>query len=342
MSFTMTAAVSPAAGPAVPARQARQARPAAAGFTVVELLVVIGILGVLAAIVAPAVVGIRRSARTTAIKSEIDMLHVAFEQYREKYGSLPPCRSTPNTNAEWNDSAGWHLRSIFPRYDASQSGTTAYPRDPTEMLSYMNTPAGVPFQSLGRSPQSMAVTERNAIVIWLTGYTSDPTRPVLSTTGSVAVTAGVVSGVWLDSGTLTPSGTLLPRLPLYEFDDTRIRVTTGTDSLQYWPPGQPASPYCYIDAERYATVEYIGTTPAQLEVVGAHRVPRVPLRAKPSATTPDAWYFTTAGSGTNVFFNADSFQILCAGADGVFGTDDDLSNFWNGTRRQYLDGLRTR
>ena len=341
MSFKMTAAVSTAAGHPMSAPQSLRTRPAAAGFTLVEMLVVIGILGVLAAIVSPALLGIRRSARTRAIKSEIDMLHIAFENYGQKYGSLPPCRATPNTTAEWIDAAGWHLRSIFPRYNASESGTTAYPRDPTEMLSYMNTAAGVPFQSLGRSPQSMAITERNAIVIWLSGYTSDPTRPVLSTTGSVAVTAGVVIGNWLDSGTLTPTGTLLPRLRLYEFDDTRIRVTTGTDSLQYWAPGQPASPYCYIDAERYPTVSYTGTTPAQLEVVGAHRVPRVPLGAKPSATTPDAWYFTTAGSGTNVFFNPDSFQILCAGADGVFGTDDDLSNFWNGTRRQYLDSVRT-
>jgi prepilin-type N-terminal cleavage/methylation domain-containing protein len=339
MSFKLTAAVSPAAGQAMSAPQSLRIRPAAAGFTLVEMLVVIGILGVLAAITAPALLGLRRSARTRAIKSEIDMLHIAFENYAEKYRDLPPCRSTPNDNAEWTDPAGWHLRSIFPRIITWPDAR--YPRDPTEMLGYMNTPADVPFQSLGRSPPSMAITERNAIVIWLSGYTTDLRRPVLSTTGSVAVTAGVVSGVWLDSGTLTPTGTLLPRLRLYEFDDTRIRITTGTDSLQYWAPGQPASTYCYIDADRYPTVFYTGTTAAQLEVVAAHRVPRVPLPAKPSATTPDAWYFTTAGSGTNDFFNPDSFQILCAGADGAFGTDDDLSNFWNGTRRQYLDGLRT-
>jgi hypothetical protein len=45
-------------------------------------------------------------------------------------------------------------------------------------------------------------------------------------------------------------------------------------------------------------------------------------------------------SGSSQFFNTDTFQILCAGRDEQFGTDDDLSNFWPGTRREYLDSLK--
>jgi hypothetical protein len=44
--------------------------------------------------------------------------------------------------------------------------------------------------------------------------------------------------------------------------------------------------------------------------------------------------------GAQPAFNADTFQILCAGRDEQFGTDDDLSNFWPGTRREYLDSLK--
>jgi hypothetical protein len=40
------------------------------------------------------------------------------------------------------------------------------------------------------------------------------------------------------------------------------------------------------------------------------------------------------------FANPDTFQILCAGRDEIFGNDDDLSNFWPGTRREYLDSLK--
>jgi hypothetical protein len=39
-------------------------------------------------------------------------------------------------------------------------------------------------------------------------------------------------------------------------------------------------------------------------------------------------------------FNAETFQIICSGRDEIYGTDDDLSNFWPGTRREYLDSLK--
>ena len=38
------------------------------------------------------------------------------------------------------------------------------------------------------------------------------------------------------------------------------------------------------------------------------------------------------GLGEVAGFNTDTFQILCAGIDEEWGTEDDLSNFWKGTR----------
>jgi hypothetical protein len=79
-----------------------------------------------------------------------------------------------------------------------------------------------------------------------------------------------------------------------------------------------------------------------LEVAGAHLVPVSPRPAKP-ANAPDAWFFTNTNvpSATRqTFVNPDSFQILSAGLDGVFGNDDDMSNFWKGTRKDYLDSLQ--
>jgi len=97
-----------------------------------------------------------------------------------------------------------------------------------------------------------------------------------------------------------------------------------TPSFNYCPAGKPNSPYIYIDNSNYGTVfgDY-------KSVVG---------------------------------FNPDTFQILCAGLDGVWSEDanlngvldagedlnsngvldlseDDLSNFWKGTRQDYLDSL---
>jgi hypothetical protein len=66
-------------------------------------------------------------------------------------------------------------------------------------------------------------------------------------------------------------------------------------------------------------------------------------------TTEDANGNGTLDSGEDVnsngvldiaLFNPETFQIISAGRDEVLGTDDDLSNFWPGTRREYLDSLK--
>lgn len=97
-----------------------------------------------------------------------------------------------------------------------------------------------------------------------------------------------------------------------------------TTTFSYHPPGKPNSPFIYIDNQNYGT--------------------------------PFGFYQSIPG------FNADTFQILCAGLDGEWSEDrnangvldpgedrngngeidfgeDDLSNFWKGTRQDYLDSL---
>ena len=60
------------------------------GFTLVELLVVIIIIAILAAIAVPAVMRATATAQNARIKTEIDMLHMAIQQYKNEYGSYPP------------------------------------------------------------------------------------------------------------------------------------------------------------------------------------------------------------------------------------------------------------
>jgi hypothetical protein len=108
---------------------------------------------------------------------------------------------------------------------------------------------------------------------------------------------------------------------LFDFDMSRIDQTTGA----YFPAGKSGSPYLYVNAALYSGNAYAGgTTP------GAMR----------QTYSGDATPFYNAGSETNDFFNTETFQILCAGRNETFGDDDDLSNFWPGTRKDYLDSLK--
>jgi type II secretory pathway pseudopilin PulG len=185
-----------------------------------------------------------------------------------------------------------------------------FPRCPKD--STVNSGTNVPQQLLAAFPATAspkALTSINAITYWLSGFSDDPIQPLAGT-----------------------------RKKLFDFDMARVEQVTGA----YFPSGKSSSAYRYINAGLYSGNQYSGTTEAQLSNYGVQCIPPKLLPTKPSAATPDAWYFTTAASSpsTPQPFNADSFQILCAGRDEQFGTDDDLSNFWPGTRREYLDSLK--
>jgi type II secretory pathway pseudopilin PulG len=189
----------------------------------VELLVVITIIAVLAALITPAVFQARRSGQISAIKAEIDLLHMAMMHYKNEYGSFPPAASLAGPSGL----AGRHIQRLFPR----------------------------------SSPIPSAVTVDAALVGWLGGYSKNPTQPL---------------------------GT--PRVKLFDFDQNRV-----TTANQFHPREKTGSPYVYIDSANYSTASF-GTCDAE----------------------PG--------------FNPDTFQILCAGLDETWDTDDDLSNFWKGTR----------
>ena len=107
------------------------------------------------------------------------------------------------------------------------------------------------------------------------------------------------------------------RNKLYDFDQSRI--TSG----QYSPSGKTGSPFVYIRSG--TSVNEYGQTPNTKSTFSI------------SSQTYSAEPFPTS-SGTT-FFNPDTFQILCAGRDEQFGNEDDLSNFWPGTRKDYQDSL---
>ena len=122
------------------------ALPQRSGFTLVELLVVIAIIAALAALIVPAVFQARISAKNAAIKAEIDMLHMAMMQYKNEYGSFPPCKSASGSTSP----AASHIRSIFPRTP------TTYTVD-------------------------NATTPGNALTLWLAGYSKNPKNPLSGT-----------------------------------------------------------------------------------------------------------------------------------------------------------------
>ncbi|MDA0817937.1 MAG: prepilin-type N-terminal cleavage/methylation domain-containing protein [Planctomycetota bacterium] len=223
------------------------------GFTLVELLVVLLIVGMLAAILTPVVMQSLAKARNAAIKSEIDMLHMAIMNYKNEYGSFPPCIDTPVGGG--SGLVARHVQRLFPRA----------------------APAVL--------PGGADINPATALVGWLAGYTENPVDPVGIGTGG-------------------------KRNKLYDFDQPRVA------GMLYHPTQKPNAPYIYIDNTHYADAT---GTPIPFAAVGG-----------PYAAEADA---------SGVAFHPETFQILCAGRDEQWGTDDDVSNFWPGTRGEYVDSL---
>ena len=132
------------------------------GFTLAELLVVIAIISTLLALLVPAVRLAISSARKAAIKTEIDMLHMAVMNYKNEYGGLPPCVGYTNALSE---RPVRHLRRLFPRC--------------TTVAININDPRYPLDQFRGQfSPNVAYLNPTNSLLFWLSGYTGDPERPL--------------------------------------------------------------------------------------------------------------------------------------------------------------------
>lgn len=235
----------------------RSAARARGGFTLVELLVVIIIIAILAAIAVPAVMRATATAQNARIKTEIDMLHMAIQQYKNEYGSFPPAADVDTAGNPGRINK--HIQRLFPR---------------------------APVAFLLNNASASVMKPNTALVGWLVGYSDDPTNPM-----------GIVSG---SGGGQALSG--VTKKKLFDFDTSRV------SGGQFTAPNKPGSPYIYIDSASY----FVSGLPATVEI-------------DLKTTKP---------------FNPDSFQIICAGRDEKYGNDDDLSNFWPSTRKDYLDSLK--
>jgi prepilin-type N-terminal cleavage/methylation domain-containing protein len=324
-------------------RGTHQTQPSAGrgGFTLVELLAVIMIIALLAALVTPAVMRSLSSARAAAVKTEIDLLHMAVMNYKNEYGSFPPCRDFVDNDGSpptysLNTSNGFvavdrvrkHLQRLFPRMNTGT--TTADYQNELLNLNSVQAPNLVTQNGNGINVPRPNLYENNALYFWLAGFSESPTSPFRGN-----------------------------RKPLFAFDLARV-YSAGSTSGLYAPSNMKESPYLYREAGAYfiaasgqpaAFLEFNVATsedknangvldPGEDVIANGHIDPVGEDLNGNMTLDPNE---DVNGDGKLNYgepFNKDSFQIICAGKDGTLGTDDDLSNFWKGTRKDYLDSLK--
>lgn len=305
------------------------------GFTLVELLMVIIIIGILAGLLIVAVGPAIGTANTAVVKAEINQLDVALNNYRDTYGSLPP------TMVTWGDSTSSpfsgnstveslydenqkqqrfvrHVRKAFPRYRADWLGmggtiynVTKFPKGGSYVLENcdlktMDAAEALVFW-LGGMPKIWKANDEE-YEVELTGFSKDPANPFLPEYDWVTPGPGTVGTHYQPER--TP--------PLFEFDTRRL-VDTDKDG---WPEYVPdlggsssdAAPYVYFDAGTYGIFPYYppNNHPMMASASTSWGIAR-PYLIRYTSTTNDLPLPASYAA-------ADAFQIICAGADGKYGT----------------------
>jgi prepilin-type N-terminal cleavage/methylation domain-containing protein len=257
-------------------------------FTLVEMLVVIGIIGVLAALLLPAVMMAINVTRRGAIATEIAELAKAVESYREKHDDYPP-------NFRDYDAFIRHVNKCYPQA--------------AKNIQHMNLVINAvwPGRNLNNPPPAGTIPmidEGESLVFWLYLVENDKRQPfqALLKTSFVDVLNG--------------------QKPERLFPFKEERLIDGADgdfipSYKSLYSGETA--YLYIDSRSYDDLTDDYTTPN-----------RAAYAEDPSAGYIRPYWSETRTSTAPVSppdlrddfkpMKDTSFQIICAGQDGLFQT----------------------
>ena len=302
-------------------RRCAPTHPRNTGFTLVELMVVIIVIAILMGLLIPALGGAVTAARNAAIGLEIGQIVQGLERYKLEYGEYPPDFSMDDGDAGntadrqfKRDAISAHVSRSF-RYRQS-SGMYTPPNVRGDLLT------GEDLDALNPS---------TALHFWLRGFSANPQFPV---TDAATTRTAMFS---FDQSRVIPAYAAKGPLVSPYREDGRATVSLnrlyveGTNNqlgdaamvrnlaiATYHPQGaETDAPYLYYranvtnapnsDAFAYATAR------AWAERIGPAPRPYMSDNMVPAAAA-------------NSYASPKTFQLICAGLDGVYGFGGTVNN----------------
>ncbi len=261
----------------------RESKPNA--FTLVEMLVVIVIIGILVGLLLPAINAARTKALNFRIAVEVKNLAQAVEAYKAKNSDYPPDFSNRNVVMR-------HILKRWPQIDANEQARIA------DAFWYVHNPSVQPWYHFPK------VDCAEALVFWLSGFSSDVRRPF---TG--------LGGPFLTDNTGAIVGPNPERADgPYIFDKARLRWDDDNDPFAIYAPDGKRSPYVYFDARSYGGIVFSNGVPLtgiypMLRNVSTIGWARPYLSAQVKSSSPYGLEWA----------NSRTFQIVSAGLDDHYG-----------------------
>jgi prepilin-type N-terminal cleavage/methylation domain-containing protein len=292
------------------------------GFTLVEMLVVMAIIAILIAFTAAGVFGGFTRLNQVKARNEITEMGTAIQQFESDYsiGVPPPSRIwLDETGTYANPPVGYTVAQMPQLYQLGQDSQAFLRKVWPRIWGNGN---GVDWNQNGTIDANGVILEgQQCLVFFLAGaknaqgafvgFSSDATNP------------------------MNTSAAIKRKGPYYQFDMKRITYAT--------PNGFP----WYIDIYEKAPYAYFSswTGENRYDLYGNNAVlgHDCPSLLSPVTNLPIAPYVQSVGPPV-VYYNPKTFQIICAGRDGLFGPGglwapadisgtplaDDLSNFYSG------------
>jgi general secretion pathway protein G len=325
----------------------RRSRPG--GFTLVELLVVILILAVLIALLLPAINGAVRTAKNAAVGGEINSMAQALASFKAKYGEYPPSRIYLAENGDYSAVGNTTqinpgditlgqlaqrslaaLRKFFPNVTLSTAGAVFGAGSPRWYDFNGNGGAGPDAPYILQGHQCLVFFlggipfHDSSGAVTMTGFGKDPRNPF---TNNI-----VGTGMYSNNRSA----------PMFEFAPTRLVLDPSSssgipgyfDSLGNSLGGGQINFYAYFSA--YGNAGYDPNDvnfPAEVDVNNAvaalafrvafpvvpPAIAGVPNTAGSAGPNPYTTTSTVPVSGGPTYYNPQTFQIISAGNDGLYG-----------------------
>lgn len=327
--------------------------PRRPGFTLVELLVVIVVLSMLIALLFPAIQGAINAAYAARVTAEINNLATALNQFKSNFSDYPPSRVYLSEAGNYNTTDSTLISTTFGdvRSDITvgqlSQRTVRYmskfwPR--ATCFSTTGNGTSVDYDGSGAKNGPFYVDGTECLVFFLGGM---PTTPVHSNPGAPIGMSGFSRNpanpflYTYSTGTGFPGSTSRTQ-PLFEFAGSRLVDIDGDGFPSYLDPlasGTNGRPYAYFSA--YGTNSYdpndcdinkhdaIGAgvndsfsraflVNFTVDTNGGYNGSNTNLCVSP-APNPYTNTPPVPSSGTAVWQNPNSFQIISAGANQIFG-----------------------
>ena len=296
------------------------------GLTMIELLIVLAIIALLVGLLVPALSAVKQIAKETKQKAQFATIELALAAFKNDYGDYPPSGGWDYTRDVSLDYCGaqklaegllgWDLMGFHPksawRADGLDAGLGPEAYDPARTRDIDGD--GIPD----------TFDERKG--------------PYLELASTDAFRTGGLEGLFFDSGALDPDRFVL----CDAFGRKRIDVVNQvTGKTTRYKAGTPILYFKANAASKYLGDPEVGSIyragdNRELMGLGSVEEKLQDIRPHPFYDPPQFSNFLRdimdpkATTANRMWpYRPDSYILISAGADGLYGTPDDIKNFGN-------------